>query len=192
MARVVCIILFCFLAACRADTLSKRLTRLAIDAAAGDSDARYNLAVELYRGDSLKRDYTTAATLWRGAMEQGNVNAMNNYAFLLFQGWGVKADPERAVALWHRAALRGEVESQLHLGYAALIGKGASRDTVEAVARFRTTIKLAEQSRDSIDGVNAADARGQLAAIPALAAGDAKRADSLAREYARVPSRVRH
>lgn len=49
MARVVCIILFCFLAACRADTPSKRLTRLAIDAAAGDSDARYNLAVGLYR-----------------------------------------------------------------------------------------------------------------------------------------------
>lgn len=124
-------------------------------------------------------------------MEQGNINAMNNYASILFQGWGVKADPQRAVALWHRAALRSQVESQLHLGYAALIGKGASRDTVEAVARYRTTIKLAEQSRDSIDGVNAADARGHLAAILALSAGDAKRADSLAREYARDPSRVR-
>lgn len=191
MARAVCIIVFCFLVACRADKPSKRLTRLAIDAATGDSDARYNLAVELYRGDSLKRDYTTAATLWRGAMEQGNINAMNNYAFLLFQGWGVKADPERAVALWHHAAQRGQVESQLHLGYAALIGKGAARDTVEAVARYRTTIRLAEQSRDSIDGVNAADARGQLAALPVLSAGDAKRADSLAGEYARVPARAR-
>jgi len=176
---------------CRSRTPSDRITKLAVDAAAGDSLARYNLGVELYRGDSLARDYARAAALWKQAMEQGNVDATNNYAYLLYYGLGVSPDRARAVTLWKQAAALGQPESHFHLGDAALAGTGTRADTLEAVARYRAAIAIAQQSHDSVDGLVANDATKALAGLPPLRNQDSVRADSLALLYARTPTRTR-
>ncbi len=175
---------------CRSRTTSDRMTNLAVDAAAGDSLARYNLAVELYRGDSLARDYTKAATLWKQAMEQGSVDATNNYAYLLYYGLGISPDQARAVSLWKQAAALGQPESHFHLGDAALSGAGMRADTAEAVGRYQAAITLAQQSHDSVDGLIANDAKKALARVPPLRTRDRLRADSLARLYGRTSTRT--
>jgi len=166
------------------------MTDLAVDAAAGDSLARYNLAVELYRGDPLVRDYTKAATLWKQAMEQGSVDATNNYAYLLYYGLGISPDQARAVSLWKQAAALGQPESHFHLGDAALSGAGMRADTAEAVGRYQAAITLAQQSHDSVDGLIANDAKKALARVPPLRTRDRLRADSLARLYGRTSTRT--
>lgn len=185
--RTACVLAVCLIAACRAKTPSDRLTRLAVDAASGDSLARYNLAVELYRGDSLSRNYQKAAALWRQAMTQGDVDAMSNYAFLLYEGLGIRANPDSAVKLWRQAASRGQLESQKFLGYAALVGKGEPRDTIEAIARYQASIIMGEQSRDSVDSVIVADSRHAIALLPARSEAETHVSDSLTHEYTRVP-----
>ena len=177
--------------ACRAKPTDARIAQLAIDAATGDSVARYNLAVELYRGDSVTRDYSKAAALWKQAMEQGSVDAINNYAYLLYYGLGVTVDPVPAVALWRKAALLGQPESHAHLGDALLAGVGVAADTAEAAAHYRAAVTLGMQSSNSVDKVIAADAGASLSALPALGPTDARRADSLFREYTSVPLRKR-
>ncbi len=177
--------------ACRARPTDARIAQLAMDAATGDSLARYNLAVELYRGDSISRDYTKAAALWKQAMDQGSIDAINNYAYLLYYGLGVSADPVRAVALWRKAALLGQPESHSHLGDALVSGKGVAADTAEAAAHYRAAIALGRQSSASVDEVIVADATSYLSALPALGPADSRRADSLYEEYAKVPLRKR-
>ena len=169
------------LAACRSEPHSERVARLAVNAATGDSIARYNLAVEFYRGDSINRDYAKAAALWKQAMEQGSVDATNNYAYLLYYGLGLSPNRAHAVGLWRKAAALGQVESHFHLGYAALEGGGTSLDTTEAVARFRVAVALGQQS-DSIDRIVAHDARKALEALRP-GSWDGMRADSLAHTY---------
>ena len=181
--RVLSVLALAAVVACRSHAPNDRLTKLAIDAAAGDTEARYNLAVELYRGDSIPRDYSRAAALWKQGMERGNINATNNYAYLLYYGLGIARDQGQAVALWKRAAALGQAESQYHLGVAALDGGGESADTSEALARFKAALALALRSSDPTDHLVARDVRTAMRALPTLAQGERARADSLSRVY---------
>jgi TPR repeat protein len=178
--------------ACRSHAPNERIAKLAVDAATGDSTARYNLAVELYRGDSVSRDYTKAAALWKQSMEQGSINATNNYAYLLYYGLGIPKDERRAVTLWKRAAALGQPESDFHLGAAALDGSGEPVDTAEAVARYRAALVLAVESSDSTDRLVARDVRVAIAQLPPLAYADKLRADSLFRTYTQQLGGLRH
>ena len=175
-------VLLIALGACRSQPHSERVAKLAVDAATGDSIARYNLGVEFYRGDSIKRDYSKAAALWKQAMEQGSVDATNNYAYLLYYGLGVSRDQRRAVGLWRKAAGLGQVESHFHLGYAALEGGGTGRDTTEAVAHFRVAVAAGNRSKDSLNNLIAEDARKALEELR-QGSWDRARADSLTQTY---------
>lgn len=179
--------MLCVLAAChRGRAPNGGIAQLERQATGGDPMARYDLAVDYFRGDSIPRDYARAAALWQQLAAQGSASAMNDYAFLLYNGFGVPAEPDSAVRLWIRASQLGEPESQYHLGYAALDGEGEPRDTVEAVARFRASIAVALRTGDPTDSLVATDARQALASLPPLEPAAARKADRLARTYSRV------
>src|SRR5262245_46923232 len=109
--------------------------QLAIDAALGDRQAQYNLAVEFWRGESVPRDLAKSGVLWRLAADPGNLDAASNLGYLLFYGQGVPRNQREAVQLWLKAASGGQSEAHLHLSHAYGSGDFLEADASEAYAR---------------------------------------------------------
>lgn len=107
---------------------------LAIEAALGDADAQYNLAVEFHKGEAIPQDLAKAAELWRMAVKGGVVSAYNNLGHLTYYGRGIKRNFAEGIRLWRVAATNGHAESQVHLAYAYSDGKFLKKDYVESYA----------------------------------------------------------
>ncbi|HEX8692840.1 MAG TPA: hypothetical protein VF746_10495 [Longimicrobium sp.] len=162
LSRAILVLLLATAGCQRKAACDAELQALAIDAALGDRQARYNLAVQFYRGEKVPRDYAKAGALWRQAAAQGDLSAKNNLGFLLYHGYGMPAAPAEAVALWREAATGGQSEAHWHLGQVARDGKLRAPDPVEAYARFRAAILIAGRSSDATEGEIAKDARADL------------------------------
>lgn len=104
---------------------------LAIEAALGDAEAQYNLAVEFFRGVEVTQDYSKSAILWKQASDSGVIMAFNNLGYLTYYGKGVTRDFAEGVRLWRIAAEKGVAESQIHLAIAYSDGKHLKQDYVE-------------------------------------------------------------
>jgi TPR repeat protein len=137
---------------------------IAIDAALGDPNAIYNLAVEFYTGRRVSRDYGKSAVLWERAASLGVVSARNNLGFLLYYGKGVRADQPRAVALWRDAAGKGHDEARLHLGVAISDGKGTKRDQVLGAGWLICAVRTAAALNHAAVLANARTLRDDLLA----------------------------
>lgn len=107
---------------------------LAIDAALGDADAQYNLAVEFHKGEKVPQDLAKSAALWKLAGKGGVVSAYNNLGHLTYYGRGIKQNYAEGIRLWRLAATQGHPESMVHLAYAHSHGKYLKIDYVEAHA----------------------------------------------------------
>jgi uncharacterized protein len=132
---------------------------LAIEAALGDTLAQYNLGVEFFRGDRVRRDYAKAAKLWRSASDAGDVAAANNLGFLKYYGRpGVPQDYVEGLRLWRLAAERGFAESQVHLSQAYSDGRYLEVDLLEAYAWATAGRHNAHNATEMIDNRKVGDA----------------------------------
>ncbi len=127
---------------------SCEIQTLALEAALGDADAQYNLAVEFHQGEKVPLDLAKAAALWKMAAKGGVVSAYNNLGHLTYYGRGVKLDYAEGIRLWRIAATQGHSESLVHLAYAYADGKFLKIDYVEAYAWAAAGKQAALQDKD--------------------------------------------
>lgn len=99
-------------------------------AAAGNSDAMFNLAQAYRLGRGVEVDSARARELYEKAARLGHVKAADNYALMLFQ----EGEQQKAMPLIRAAADRGDPRAQYVLGLAHFNGDYAPRDWVRAYA----------------------------------------------------------
>lgn len=128
---------------------SCEIQALAIEAALGDADAQYNLAVAFHQGEKVPQDLAKAAALWKLAAKAGVISAYNNLGHLTYYGRGIKQNYAEGVRLWRVAATQGDSESLVHLAYAYSHGKYLKIDYVEAYAWAAAGKQAAIRDTDS-------------------------------------------
>ena len=84
-----------------------------------------------------QEEYADAATWFRIAAKQGNVNAQIMLGGMYFQGKGVLEDDAEAVKWYRLAAEQGHVDAQFILGYRYARGNGVPENDTEAVKWYR-------------------------------------------------------
>ncbi len=127
---------------------SCEIQTLAIEAALGNADAQYELAVAFHQGEKVPRDLAKSAALWKMAAKAGIVPAYNNLGHLNYYGRGIKQDYAEGVRLWRIAATQGFSESQVHLANAYVDGKFLKIDYVEGYAWAAAGKQAALQDTD--------------------------------------------
>jgi len=88
------------------------------------------------------KDYKKAMECFRGAAEQGHVNAQYNVGVMYERGKGITQDYKEALKWYHKAAEQGNVNAQYNTGIIYFNGKGVPQDYKEAFKWFH---KAAEQ-----------------------------------------------
>lgn len=99
-------------------------------AAAGDSDAQFNLGQAFKLGRGVPASLPTAIEWFRKAAAQGHNQAIDNYGLALFQD-GKKTE---ALPWLEKSVARGERRAQLVLGTMLFNADGVPRDWVRAYA----------------------------------------------------------
>lgn len=99
-------------------------------AAAGDSDAQFNLGQAYKLGRGVPVDLPIAIEWFRKASAQGHQRASDNYGLLLFQ----QGQREKAMPYIRASSERGEPRAQYILGTAMFNGDLAPKDWVMAYA----------------------------------------------------------
>ncbi len=99
-------------------------------AAAGDSDAQFNLGQAYKLGRGVPVDLPVAIEWFRKASVQGHQRASDNYGLLLFQ----QGQREKAMPYIRASSDRGEPRAQYILGTAMFNGDLAPKDWVQAYA----------------------------------------------------------
>jgi len=103
-------------------------------AAAGDSNAQYNLGVIYDFGKGVPEDDAEAAKWYRLAAGQGDAMAQFNLGLMHANGEGVPKDDAEAVKWYRLAAEQGDARAQVHLGLMYAQGKGVPADHVQTYA----------------------------------------------------------
>ncbi len=101
-------------------------------AAAGDSNAQFELGNRFLYGNGVVTDELEAARWFRLAAEQNNNNAQYNLAVMYMQGTGVLADLNEALRWFQRAADLGDAPAQFTLGTLFANGRVVPQNPVEA------------------------------------------------------------
>ena len=97
-------------------------------AAAGDSEAAYQLGRALVKGEDGLPNYSEAAGLYRAAVDKGHVEAMVGLAELYTIGQGVTNNPAEAMRLFLTAARKGNVKALYSLAGLYEEGRGVKKD----------------------------------------------------------------
>ena len=84
-----------------------------------------------------RKDFETAARLWRTLAEEGNALARTNLGSLYENGTGVARDPAEAVKWYRLAAEQGHAPAELQLAFMYRSGKGVPKNDAEAVKWIR-------------------------------------------------------
>ena len=111
--------------------ISVTVPTLETAAAAGDSVARYQLALDRLEAGQA----ADAAALMRRAAEQGEPDAMRRFAQMLQSGQGVQPDSEAARIWMTRAAEAGNIQA-MHDAGGMYVSVGDAPDAQAAAARF--------------------------------------------------------
>lgn len=98
-------------------------------AAADDPYAQNLLALILYRGKSVARNFELAAEWWEKAALQNLPQAQYNIGLCYALGCGVAPSPEQAVLWWKRAADQGMPDAAYNLALCYRHGYGVERNT---------------------------------------------------------------
>jgi TPR repeat protein len=85
-----------------------------------------------YYGHGVSRDYSEAASWYRGAAEKGSALAQSTLGDIYYYGRGVPQDYVEAVKWWQLAADQGVAVAQLNLSVMYANGDGVAQDYVKA------------------------------------------------------------
>ncbi len=122
---------------------SIRFSTIVKRAKSGNAEAQIVLGEAYEKGRNVPVDFLKAATWYKRALRQGNVEATFKLARLVHKGGGKLAkSPKLAAELYQRAARLGHGPSQNWLGYSNQFGFGVTQDYAKAVNWYR---KAAEQ-----------------------------------------------
>ncbi len=108
-----------------------------INAARGDAEAQYRLALLHERGVQVTRDLRTAAKWYRRAAEQGHPRAQFKLASYYRQGRLGEVDLAKAKRWYAKAAGQGLARAQYNLGVLVERGIGADPDPERAAELYR-------------------------------------------------------
>ena len=136
-------------------------------AAAGDADARFNLAQAYKLGKGVAPDLKRAEALYLKAAQQGHLQAADTYGLLLFQ----TGRREAAMAWLVPSAERGEPRAQYVLAVAHYNGDLLPKDPVRAYALMTRAaaagLDVAKATLASMDKTLPLDQRQQGVALAA-------------------------
>lgn len=103
------------------------------DAAAGNANAQFNLAILYLTGRGVKRDLSKAVEWHLKAAAQGLPAAEHGLGVIYYQGLGVKQDYAQALVWFRRAAAKGFADSEFNIGVMYFNSQGVRRDDFEVV-----------------------------------------------------------
>ena len=163
-----------------------------INAARGDAEAQYRLALLHERGVEVERDLAAAAKWYRRAAEQGHARAQFKLASYYRQGRLNGVDLAEAKHWYARAADQGLARARYNLGVLVERGIGGEPDPKRAAELYRQAasggVAAAHMSLGLLyiagDGV-ANDPVTALAHLIRAAEGDVPGADQARRQVAR-------
>jgi TPR repeat protein len=104
------------------------LARLTARAAAGDSEAEFELGVASELGRGVPQDYVAARQHYLAAAAKGNAHAMSGLGVLYDKGHGVAVDDGQAASWYRRAADAGYMVAEYNLGIFLIEGRGTKAD----------------------------------------------------------------
>ena len=107
-----------------------------------------------------RKDYATAASLFRSLAAQGYADAQYNLGLMYRNGQGVAQDYKEAMRLYRLAAAQGDADAQYNLGFMYASGQGVPQDFV----RSHMWYNLAAASLSGEDQKNASTQRDNVAA----------------------------
>jgi uncharacterized protein len=91
---------------------AKKLTCLLNKAEKGDTKAQFDLAVRLYNGDGIKRNYEAAEKWYRLAAENGDMHAQCDLGYMYYEGSVGKTDYIEASKWYRLSAQQGLSEAK--------------------------------------------------------------------------------
>ena len=109
---------------------------LAKQAAEGDLDAQYDLAVCYEEGAGIDQDMDEAMKRFRRAAEQGHADAQNKLGAAYAYGIHVPQDYDEAVKWYEQAAEKGQVDAQYALGMTYCYGIGVNPNASVAIGWY--------------------------------------------------------
>jgi len=119
-----------------ADGSRAEIKRLAVQAAAGDAQAEYELGQRYSAGKDVSRDDRLAAKWFESAASRGLAPAQYNLGVLYEQGLGVEKNPKKAFFWYHSAAEHDYARAQHNLATMYATGSGVPQNYDEAANWF--------------------------------------------------------
>jgi len=114
-------------------------------AAAGDSEAMYNLGVCYANGMGVEQNWYEAVQWYRRAAEAGNTDSLVNLGVMYEKGRGVAKDEMEAVRWYRKAAEAGDSVGMYDLGVMYEKGRGVARNDAEAVKWYQKAAMLGQK-----------------------------------------------
>lgn len=157
-----------------------------------------DLAMRLFQGDGMARNWPRAVTLFKRACEINATTACFNLATMYSQGQGVARDASAAAALFLRACDGGHKLGCQTLAELYLTGDGIGRSPVRAERLFETLcnegkeiscVSLAEFHENHASGKGRAEARKWYQAALALSPNNAQARLGIIRTRPATPPR---
>jgi len=142
-------------------------------AAAGNSDAQFNVGLMYEQGIGVSKDEQESLVWYRKSAEQGNPNAQFNLAVMYENGRGTAVDFFQAHQWYRKAALQGDGLAIGNLGMLYIRGQGVKPNKVAGLALLLVSVEL-DSSPENNARRNISSTRGlsadMIQAAQALAA----------------------
>ena len=117
------------------------IEKLKRDAAAGDAESQYRLAMRHIYGDGVEEDNDKATKLLNTSAAQGHIEAMYNLAICYHYGYGTKVDLQQAFEWYLKAAEGGYGKGMQLAGEFLADGRHGAQDDCEAVKWYRKAME---------------------------------------------------
>ncbi|MBK6897646.1 MAG: sel1 repeat family protein [Alphaproteobacteria bacterium] len=118
------------------------ITSLEEDAAQGDAEAQYQLALRYKNGTGTPQNFPKAIELFTKASEQNHAEALNSLGIAFREGKGALKDFEKAITYFERADKLNFHEGTYNLAFMHENGLGTKQDYSKAVSLYRKAISL--------------------------------------------------
>lgn len=110
-----------------------RFGKMAVAAAAGDSESQYELGSMYMKGVGTNINYPKAVSTFEQAARQGHVKAAYKLGLMHYDGTGVRKDGKKAFRWFQQAADNSYPAAQYYLGKMYAEGSGVKRDRAQAL-----------------------------------------------------------
>lgn len=113
--------------------------------ASNDTEALFQQARALLRGEGVKKDASQAFKLMQSAADLGHADAMGGLGYFYSQGISVPKDPEKALEWFRKGAEKGSAKSQYNLGTSLMKSHEQQPEEKKAAEAIEWIRKAAEQ-----------------------------------------------